>query len=146
VPRHLMGRPVRLRRQPDDGHRVDVAQQGAELAVLGAQFEVSHGARARACSRKACTMKPVAPQIVASPVSYHHPFQTRAPSRRRSRRSSIADSVAVGTARTRAISARLRRSTGSARITATNGVTRTPDTKVWIGGSAPRTSGTAGSR
>src|SRR5439155_14102417 len=123
VPRDLEGRPVRLRRQTDDRDRADLAEHRPQLAVFGTHPVVSHGARLRACSRNACSMKPVAPQIVASSVSYHHPCQTRPPSRWRSRCSSSSARVAVGTVRTLAISARLSWRAGSARITATNGVT-----------------------
>src|SRR5262249_51218957 len=110
VPRHLVRGAIRLRRQPDHRNGVHVAEERPELAFLRRQPEVSHGALLLACSRNACNMNPVAPQIVASSVSYHHPFQARPPSRWSSRCTSIAESVAVGTVSTRAISARLTRS------------------------------------
>ena len=66
---------------------MDGSEQRSELCILRAQDVVSHGAASRARSRNACSMNPVAPQIVASPVSYHHPFQTRPPSRWSSRSS-----------------------------------------------------------
>src|SRR3990170_577137 len=146
VLRDLERIPERVRGQADDGDRLRVTQDRAQLGVARPVRGLGHGSSLRRISSRSCTMRPVAPQIVRSSSSYSQPRQRRPSARSSSWTVSTSSRRSTGNVRISSISPSLMVNTGGSTSMPTKGTTRMPLTVVWTGGRAPRTSGDAGSR